>query len=223
MKMARLVKVTSVKALSRLDQIQRVANQVAAQGAPRAAADASKVATAVTRNTWNSQLSGRPQDRPSSPLRPSTNGRGDSFMLWSPAPGANGIEFNWAQATAGMPYLAIQEIGTGRKANIADPVNGRTMSYAIPSQRGRFISPRLLWSTRMGGQPEHNGAIGTGQLYPASMLDPSAVANFRSSRKRIRREIRGKHAVQQGGIAGFYRYEANLAAEWSKIAQALRP
>lgn len=225
--MANLISITSSKVLSRLDKVQAILNQVATQGEPAAARKASSTATAVTQATWKSKLSGRPVDRPGGPKRPTSKGSGVNNLTWEPAPDG-GFRFGWDAANAAMPYLIIQEAGTGRSAVVRDPVyNTPSRKYTIPSQRGRFISPRLLWSDKLGGQPVGGGAaIGpkqNGQLYPASMLDETAVRNFRSSRKRIRREIRGKHAIQEGGEKGFLQYEGLIGIEWQKITQALRP
>lgn len=220
--MTNLMRAKTDKVMKRLNRLETVANQIANQGAQSAAREAATVATAATQASWNSQLSGRPVDRRTGPGRPTTQGKGDSLLTWR-ATQDNGVVFNWAGATTAMPYLIIQEAGTGRSANITDPVGGVNRKYTIPSQRGRFISPRLLWSDGVGGSPQRGNAQGKGQLYPASVLNPADVANFRSSRKRIRREIRGKHAIQDGGTAGFQRFEGRIASEWVKLAQALRP
>jgi len=232
--MTNFVRADASKVLKRLDKVQRVANEIATKNAASAATKAAAVATSATQAAWTSQLSNRPTDRRSDPGRPTTQGKGVSLLTWSARDGA--VRFNWQVASNVMPYLIIQEVGTGRAASIQDPAAGTSgfnvptktgvvQRYAIPSQRGRFISPRLLWSDRMGGSPMRraNGPNQNAQLYPASMLDPTEVANFRSSRKRIRREIRGKHAIREGGIQGFRTYDGLIAIEWQRISQALRP
>jgi hypothetical protein len=233
--MTNFVRADASKVLKRLDKVQRVANEIATKNAASAASKAAAVATQATQASWTSQLSGRPTDRRSDPGRPSTQGGGVSLLTWRAQDGA--VRFNWQAANNIMPYLIIQEVGTGRAASIQDPAagtsgtfnvptkSGAVQRYTIPSQRGRFISPRLLWSDRMGGSPMRraSGPNQNAQLYPASMLDPTEVANFRSSRKRIRREIRGKHAIREGGIQGFRKYDGLIAIEWQRISQALRP
>lgn len=186
-----------------------------------ALARAAATATDRSRSVFRAGLSGRPHDRPGSGWRPTTNGRFDTHIKWAVNNGA--VRFNAAPLKAKAPYYLIQEIGTGSSATAYGTTvnNGKisgSASISIKSQKGRFISPRLLWGTSLGGAPTRSfGSTGTDQLYPASLLDPSRVLNFRSSRKKIRREIKAKQYIAKGGRTGFYQYRTRMLAEKRKI------
>ena len=109
-------------------------------------------------------------------------------------------------------YALIQEVGTGRSARILNPPGQIT----IPSQIGRAISANLYWGTGVGGNAVGPRAGANGdQLYYASELNN--VGAVRRRKKRIRREIKGKHFLQAGGQAGYLELRTGLVDEAKRI------
>lgn len=192
--------------LSAYGQVQRFRRAV-----PQIEADAAKTATQVSRNVFTRQLGHRP---PASPRqgRPTTGGAFAQFIEWTPNNGT--ISFDLQLLRGAAPYFLIQEIGTGKSAIILNPAG----TIAVRSQVGRRISANLYWATGPGAN-----AIGarTGanrdQLYLAAELNAATLAAVSRRRKRIRREIHGKHYLQAGGRAGFLELRTRLTDEANRI------
>jgi len=171
--------------------------------------EAARVATNTSRSVFQSRLSGRPM-APSRPGRLSTGGAFASDILWQRGT-VGSIEFDLAR----LPFYAlIQEIGTGQSAAILNPPG----TITIPSQVGREISANLIWGSGPGGVASR---AQTGrrdqQLYYASDLNAKSVAALRRRKKRIRREIKGKHFIGDGGNAGFLELRTRLTDEAKRI------
>jgi hypothetical protein len=136
---------------------------------------------------------------PKRPGRPTTGGQFADRLLWTPDGNGN-IEFDVRKIRAAAPYFIIQEIGTGQSAAILNPKG----SVSVKSQYGRLISSRLVWAAGPGGDPV-NASRGASrdQLYFARDFNADSLKDVRQRRKRIRREIKGKHYLYFGGNEGF--------------------
>lgn len=173
---------------------------------------ASKAATDLSRSTFQSLLSGRPLAPPRTG-RITTGGTFASNLVWVPDHRNNTIDFDQQRIRARAWYFLIQEIGTGQSARILNPPGTLT----VPSQRGRLISPNLFWAAGPGAAPSAPGRGGAlEQLYLATDLNN---ATRRSRRMRIRREIKGKHYLRDGGIEGFRVLSEGLKADAQRIFQ----
>jgi hypothetical protein len=124
---------------------------------------------------------------------------------------STGVEFELGR----LPFYAlIQEIGTGQSAAIINPAG----SISVRSQVGRLISANLYWASGPGAAPvPASRGVSHDQLYYASELNAQAVAAARRRRKRIRREIKGKHFIGDGGVAGFLELRTRLTDEANRI------
>jgi hypothetical protein len=174
---------------------------------------AANAATDLSRSTFQSRLSGRPLAPPRTG-RPTTLGSFASDLLWEPDHRNNSIVFDSQRIRARAPYYLIQEIGTGQVARVLNPPGTLT----IPSQRGRLIKNGLLqWASGPGAaaSPPGRGG-GLEQLYLVTDLNN---ATHRTRRMRIRREIRGKHYLRDGGIEGFRVLSEGLKADAQRIFQ----
>lgn len=184
--------------------------------------EAALLATQVSRKRYLSKRSKRPTDRPVGPGRSTTMGQFPSFIEWTVR--QNAVRFEAAKLKQQAWYYLINEIGTGNTAKVSGvTVDGRgnisgNTTIGYPKQRGRYISPRLLWAPGMGGDPQRTkGRRGMDQLYPGSMLDQTKLANWASSRHRIRREIKAKHYIREGGRRGFGLYSNRMRADVKRI------
>jgi len=177
---------------------------------PAAEQAAAATATAVSRQRFVSRLSGRPP-APTRPGRLSTSGAFASEISWIRTATGGGIEFELAR----LPFYAlIQEIGTGQSAAILNPRG----SITVRSQVGRTISANLYWASGPGAAPSRaQRGVHSEQLYYASELNAQAVAAARRRRKRIRREIKGKHFIGDGGAAGYVELRTRLTDEARRI------
>lgn len=193
--------------LNAYSQVQRFRRVV-----PQIEADAAKTATQVSRAVFTRQLGHRPVAQPRQG-RPTTGGAFAQFIEWTPANNGT-IGFDLQLLRGAAPYFLIQEIGTGKSATILNPAG----TVAVRSQVGRQISANLYWATGAGAN-----AVGarTGanrdQLYLAAELNAATLAAVPRRRKRIRREIHGKHYLQAGGRAGFLELRTRLADEANRI------
>lgn len=197
--------------LNMYSQAQRFQGTIAAHEAAAAAA-----ATDASRSRFLSQLSGRPSG-PSRAGRLSTGGTFGTDILWSRGTGGS-IEFDLAR----LPFYAlIQEIGTGQQASMkaGAPGGARTVaSIDVPSQYGREISANLYWGSGPGGQASRAQAGRRDQqLYYASELNAKSVAMLSRRKKRIRREIKGKHFIAVGSETGFVELATRLTDEARRI------
>lgn len=190
-------------------QVQKFKDAITAREA-----EAAKAATFTSRVTFDSRLK-----RPIAPPRPgrpnATGGQFTSFLKWEPSKGHKGfIEFDTATMQKVAPYFLIQEIGTNRTATILNPPGQVT----VRSQIGRTIPFNLYWASGPGGSASdaRTGASGE-QLYLAKDINAASLKNVRSRRKRIRREIKGRHYLQAGGAEGFRYLGQNLAADARRI------
>jgi hypothetical protein len=173
---------------------------------------AAKAATDLSRTTFQSRLSGRPLAPPRAG-RPTTSGTFASNLVWNPDHANNTIMFDTQQIRSRAPYFLIQEVGTGQSARILNPPGTLT----VPSQRGRLIAGNLQWAPGPGAAPAPPGrGGGLEQLY---LLTDLNNATRRTRRMRIRREIRGKHYLRDGGIEGFRLLSEGLKADAQRIFQ----
>jgi hypothetical protein len=180
--------------------------------------EGAKFATDTSRSVFQSRLSGRPLAPPRAG-RPTTLGAFPTLLHWIADHRNNAVKFDVMAIKSQAPYYLIQEIGTGRSAAILNTANGSVGSLTIPSQRGRLIrNINLYWAGGPGGQPSPPGR-GTGleQLYLATDLKMGKFS--RTRRMRIRREIKGKHFLRDGGIEGFRVLSTGLQADARRIFQ----
>lgn len=174
------------------------------------ATEAAKVATDTSRTVFSSHLSGRPL-APPRPGRKTTGGGFANDLEWLPTTKGN-IEFDVLGIEGQAPYYLIQEIGTGKSAVILNPPG----SIAIRSQRGRLINLGLQWADGTGQAPSRPGHGGLQQIYATADLNMSK-SHGRLRRIRIRREIKGKHFIRDGGIEGFSYLDSTLRADAQRI------
>lgn len=179
------------------------------QAIPAAEQAAATVATDVSRARFMSTLGTRPL-APSRPGRPSTGGQFANDIVWVRRNGGK-----IALDVAKLPiYAFIQEIGTGQTARILNPPG----QISVRSQYGRLISANLFWGTGPGGNASRaQTGLHDDQLYYASDLNAKTVAQLRRRRKRIRREIKGKHYIADGGMAGALELRTRLTDEAKRI------
>jgi hypothetical protein len=177
--------------------------------------DAIKIATDVSRSTFKSHLSGRPLV-PQRPGRRTTSGAFASYIQWQRAPQARDISISLDSKLLKSvgPYAFINEIGTGKTAVILNPPG----SISIPSQVGRNLPRGLVWATHAGGTASGPATgVGHENLFLRSDINGGFVAKGRVGR--IRREIKGKHFIQQGGVQGFRALDVGLRADAKRIFQ----
>lgn len=170
-------------------------------------ADAAETATTYSRAQYADQLIGRPLV-PAHASRATTMGRFEQLIKWTDN-GQGIVEFDRATLDEEAWYWIVLEIGTGRNAGIWDLTGFDEVS--IPSQRGRELPRGFYWGNE-GGSPA--SAPGLHNLFPyakgasytgyASILGPDGMP------MRIKREIRGKHFVQEGGLLGLERLTEGL-------------
>lgn len=181
---------------------------------PGAEAAAAAVATDESKYTFLRQLNARnrPHAAPRSG-RPTTGGTFDQLIRWRPD-GRGNIAFDFQGLKGAAPYFLIQEIGTGKTATILNPQG----TVTVRSQVGRTISANLYWASGPGGNAvaPRSGASGD-QIYAAAELNASTLARVPQRRKRIRREIKGKHYIQIGGRAGYLELRTRLTDEAKRI------
>lgn len=176
---------------------------------PRLTDQAAQRATTISRNTFQSKLSGRPPAK-SRPGRPTTSGGFPNLLQWRPVKAREGtyVAFNLTQLEGRAPYWLIQEIGTDSSATILDTGERR----AVKSQAGRVISRNLVWadaaatynvplSQRARTSPEQLMSVRDVKNAPLAMdLEP----------QRIRKEIEGKHYIRDGGMHANREYRLSL-------------
>jgi len=186
--------------------------------ATRREVEGAKIATDTSRSVFLSRLSGRPLAPPRAG-RPTTLGAFASLLNWVPDHRTNGVKFDVMAIKSQAPYYLIQEVGTGRSATIIKTANGSTGAITIPSQRGRLIrNINLYWAAGPGGNPSPPGrGGGLEQLYLATDLKGGPFS--RTRRMRIRREIKGKHYLRDGGIEGFRVLSNGLQTDARRIFQ----
>lgn len=177
-------------------------------------AESALLATQVSRATFTGARIARPL-APARHGRPSTQGLFTDHIEWK-AGGrkANFIDFSTARLKKAAPYYLIQEIGTGHSAVISNPKG----IISVRSQVGRTIPFNLYWAKGIGGSAVNATTGATGdQLYLAADLNAKSLTKVRSRRKRIRREIKGRHYLQAGGVDGLKYLGKTLDADARKI------
>ena len=182
-------------------------------------AQAAKIATDVSRFTFDSKLSGRAL-APPRVGRATTGGQFASDLLWTKAPGSKdiSISFDQTKIEAAAPYWFIQEIGTGQTANVLGTAVRLIVGPSVPTQVGRRISGALVWANGAGGQAvSPQTGVGTDQLYPRGDVNGGFVVKGRTGT--IRREIKGKHFIRDGGAQGFRALDSGLRADVKRIFQ----
>lgn len=172
-------------------------------------------ATLVSRDRFLSQLSGRPL-APARTGRPTTGGRFADDIIWE-RDGHGGIELDVPRLQAVAPYFLIQEIGTNKTANILNGAGSSGPgSISVRGQAGRSIAWTLFWASGAGSNAVQATTGATGdQLYLAPDININTMVAKR--RKRIRREIKGKHYLRDGGAAGFSELEVLLLTDAQRI------
>lgn len=176
-------------------------------------AEAAKVATTVSRGTFHVRTA-----RPLAPPRngrPTTSGLFTDYIKWEANVRKKGfVDFDTATMRQHAPYFLIQEIGTNRTATISNPPG----SVSVRSQIGRTIPFNLYWANGVGGEASdaRTGAFGQ-QLYLASEINVQSLKNVKSRRKRIRREIKGRHYLQAGGAEGLRYLGETLVSDARRI------
>jgi hypothetical protein len=207
--------VMSAKA-KRFMQMGSRANQFAAR-VVQYEQDAAKEATAESRQIYARWHSGRPIAPPRNG-RPTTMGQFGDLLLWERA--GNGlIEFDLAGLKSRAPYALIQEIGTNQSASILNgPMAG---SLSVRSQRGRHISAHLMWADAQGGTASRpmtgknrSAAQATGSIGMQQLFERPKGSYGRAGL--IRREIKGKHFIRDGGIAGYDLLRDRLVSDFNK-------
>ncbi|HET6914973.1 MAG TPA: hypothetical protein VFH56_02675 [Acidimicrobiales bacterium] len=177
--------------------------------------EAATEATAESKVIYQRWHSGRPL-APARKGRPTTGGTFADLLLWQRT-GSGMVEFDLAGLESRAPYAIIQEIGTGQSATVL----GGGGSYSVSSQVGRRISPHLYWADSAGGAASRpltarnraaqrsSGAIGMQQLFerPPGQFGRAG---------RIRREIKGKHFIRDGGLAGYDLLRDRLEVDFKK-------
>lgn len=163
-------------------------------------------ATAVSRQTFTSRLSGRPI-APARRNRPTTQGQFAQFINWDFDRATDKVNFDLGYLESAAPYWAIQEIGTGRSANILQSTNGPG-AVTVRSQRGRRISSALVWA---GGPGLQAATQARGARNDQLFLRSQVLANsVRSRRIRINKEIKAKHYLRDGAKTAFGLYRKDL-------------
>lgn len=124
-----------------------------------------------------------------------------------------------------FPPWIVQEIGTGQRAIMrvggspnpaGRPTEGASYVKTVKSQRGRRISPGLVFASR-GGKYSPPGSATGQQLYLRSQVRGAPVRFDRSAQRsapgiRISREIKGQHFIREGAQAGFREYRQSVLA-----------
>lgn len=192
-------------------QAMRKFNLAFVQAAGQASRRAANDATNVSRNTFTSNLSGRPF-APPRPGRPTTSGQFVQYISWYVDSKTGAVRFDFPTLQAQAPYWPINEIGTnGSGTAYSHTAQGAVKAftvYNIPSQRGRYISSGLVWASGLGAQANgpHRG-IGNEQLFARATVLAQQVS---LAKIRINREIKAKHFIRDGAKSGFAGYRKDM-------------
>lgn len=166
---------------------------------------AEQEATTASRAQFHRSLSGRPHV-PTREGRPTTGGGFGRIIRWKREERSEGdfVAFQLAELQGRAPYWLIQEIGTGQTATILDTGEGRS----VKSQRGRLISPNLVWADAQGNYDVPRGAQNQ-QLM--SLQDVKNLPlRMDLTEIRIKKEIPGKHYIRTGGVQANEQYRTSL-------------
>lgn len=185
------------------------------QGHERALNRAVQTATTRSRAQFRKMLSGRAH-APARPDRPTTDGHFAQLIRWDRQVGRAGamrgaasagdtfVAFQLEELEGRAPYWLIQEIGTGETATILD--RGETRS--VKAQRGRLISPNLVWADVAGNYDVPRAPMGQ-QL--RTLQDVKGLPMRMDLEEiRIKKEIDGKHYIRAGGMQANAEYRASL-------------
>jgi hypothetical protein len=206
----------------RLLTFQQQAQQFAQQ-VPVRETEAATAATKESRAVYTRWLGKRPL-APARPGRPTTMGNFVNDITWE-RDGKGYIDFDVDRMA---PYYLIQEIGTGQSATILAPPGKPPGSVSVKYQTGRRIPMSLYWAPGPGATASKqmstkdrklpNGAVGTNdQLYLSTQVNANAAAAARKRPMTIRREIKGKHYLRDGGLTGFNTLADGLSADAKRI------
>lgn len=182
--------------------------------------EAARVATEESRLVYRRWQSRRPFVAPR-PLRQTTMGAFPNLLTWKRI-NQGQIEFDRGTLVGQAWYWEIQEIGTGQSARILNPSG----SVTVPSQIGREIPPGLVWADGPGGsshkpmsakarqEAEQLGSLASAnqQLYPAALMG----GGYHHRAGRIRKQIKGKHFVRDGGYLGMKTLRESLIEDARK-------
>lgn len=185
------------------------------KGHERALNRAVQTATTRSRAQFRSRLSGRAHV-PARPDRPTTDGQFAQLIRWDRQAGRPGamrgaasagdtfVAFQLEELEGRAPYWLIQEIGTGETATILD----RGENRSVKAQRGRLISPNLVWADVAGNYDVPRAPMGQ-QL--RTLKDVKGLPMRMDLEEiRIKREIEGKHYIRAGGMQANREYRTTL-------------
>lgn len=172
-------------------------------------------ATAHSRAQYSSYLVGRPLV-PSRESRASTQGRFEQLIKWEAThpPQGDMVVFDRSTMDEEAWYWIILEIGTGKSATILNTGE----SVAVPRQRGRELPRGFYWGNASGSPA---GGPGSHNLFPYSPGESytgyASTLDENGDPVRIKREIKAKHFVQEGGLLGFQDYREALTAAFEQL------
>lgn len=183
--------------------------------ARNSATSAAEVATQTSRATFADWLVGRPLV-PERRGRKTTGGDFEMLIAWE-ADQFGMIRFDQQAMDERAWYWIIQEIGTGKSAHILSPGGGE---IAIPSQKGRALPRGFYWGNEAGHPADGPGLH---NLYPyevgAAYGGYANTLDDNGNPVRMKREIRGKHFVRDGGKAGFTQLRQELRVEFRQMTK----
>lgn len=189
----------------RLKELHRGAQEMR-KGNQRALNRAAQQATTRSRAVFQGSLSGRPHV-PKREGRPTTGGGFTRIIRWQKEQRQSGtfVAFQIEELEGRAPYWLIQEIGTGKAATILDTGEG----VSVQSQRGRLISPSLVWADAVGNYDVPR--LGSRNEQLMSLKDVKNLPlRMDLEDIRIKREIAGKHYIQRGGREANEQYRTTL-------------
>lgn len=207
------LKVTTKGSARRFINMQATAAKFLAANQQREKEAADK-ATQVSRQKFTSSLGHRPLVAPRRG-RPTTGGAFANDIKWN-VTGNGGKQAIGVDLIKLPRYSLIQEIGTGQAAQITNPPGG---SITVRTQVGRYIAATLVWGGNGGVYPASSGRRGADQLIFRASVNADQLDSVRERRIRIRREIKGKHYLRDGGAAGFSTLSAGLRRDAKRIFQ----
>lgn len=151
------------------------------------------------------------------PTRPTTEGTFASHIKWQPTNNPYMVSIGAAELQKAAPYWLIQEIGTGKSAQMgkaglhkARGGQGRhgarqPGNITIKSQKGRRIDVGLVWTGGDGKKTDNLAHRSDHIPGPGEKSPPRGEP-------RITKEIKGKHYIRTGGLRGRTAYKEGLKA-----------
>jgi hypothetical protein len=197
----------------RFMQMDRVARSFT-ERIPKHEEEAAAAATKQSKVIYERWKGHRPE-APERAGRPTTQGQFPGFLRWNRDARGN-IRFDSADLETRAPYWLIQEVGTGQSARILNPAG----EVSVRSQIGRRIPLSLQWADSQGSEPTRGSTAfgGFQQLYLTHLFGPDKDGNPRKPVRagRIRREIKGKHYLRDGGLLGMSTLRRELMGDAEK-------